>query len=241
LREMDTAGVDGVVIVPPSWEGDRNDLALEAARLHPDRFAIMGRLAIERPESRKLVPTWKSQPGMLGVRLTLTRDQHRAWLSDGTADWFWEAAEQYAIPVMVSVTGSVPKIAEVAARHPGLRLVIDHLGLAGSVRDAALGPALEPVLTLAPYANVAVKASALPCYVTESYPFRGLYPHIRRVVETFGPQRVFWGTDLTRLPCPYRQAITLFTEELDFLSAADKEWIMGRGIAEWLNWPLASA
>lgn len=25
------------------------------------------------------------------------------------------------------------------------------------------------------------------------------------------PQRVFWGMDLTPLPCPYRQALTLFT------------------------------
>ena len=32
LTEMDAAGVDRVVIVPPSWEGDRNDLALAAAR-----------------------------------------------------------------------------------------------------------------------------------------------------------------------------------------------------------------
>ena len=239
LREMDAAGVDRVVIVPPSWEGERNDLALDAARLHPDRFAIMGRLAIEKPESRELVSTWKSQAGMLGVRLTLTRAHHRAWLSDGSADWFWEAAEHYDIPVMVSATGSLPKIAEIAARHPGLHLVIDHLGLEGSVRDAALGPALEPVLRLAPHANVAVKASALPCYVTEAYPFPSLRPHIRRVVEAFGPQRVFWGTDLTRLPCPYRQAVNLFTETLDFLSATDKDWIMGRGIAEWLNWPLA--
>ena len=27
LAEMDKAGVDRVIIVPPSWEGDRNDLA----------------------------------------------------------------------------------------------------------------------------------------------------------------------------------------------------------------------
>jgi hypothetical protein len=33
----------------------------------------------------------------------------------------------------------------------------------------------------------------------------------------------------------------LFAEALDLLSAADKEWIIGRGIAEWLNWPLAKA
>jgi len=30
----------------------------------------------------------------------------------------------------------------------------------------------------------------------------------------------------------------LFTEELKFLSDTDKEWILGRGVAEWLNWPL---
>ena len=48
LFQMDLAGVRRIVIVPPSWEGDRNDLALEAARTYPDRFAVMGRLALER-------------------------------------------------------------------------------------------------------------------------------------------------------------------------------------------------
>src|SRR3990172_2083745 len=68
LREMNAAGVNRVVIVPPSWEGDYNDVGLEAARLHPDRFAVMGRLSIEKPDSRGLVEGWKRPPGMLGVR-----------------------------------------------------------------------------------------------------------------------------------------------------------------------------
>jgi len=237
---MDAAGVDRVVIVPPSWEGDRNDLALEAARLHPDRFAVMGRLPIEQPESRALVEKWREQPGMLGVRLTFHAPEQRPWLSDGTADWFWAAAEQVGIPVMVFVPGLVPKIGEIAARHPGLRLVLDHLALGLGVKNEGIGPALEPVLAVAQYPNVAVKASALPCYVTESYPYPGLHTHIRRVVDAFGPRRVFWGTDLTRLPCSYRQAVTFFTEELTFLSSEEKEWIMGRGVAEWLGWPLPS-
>jgi len=49
---------------------------------------------------------------------------------------------------------------------------------------------------------------------------------------------VFWGTDLSHLPCPYEQAVTMFTEELKDLSASDKDWVMGRGLAEWLDWPL---
>ena len=238
LREMDAAGVDRAVLVPPSWEGDRNDLALDAAQQHPDRFAVMGRLAIERPESREQLATWKAQPGMLGVRLTFHREPHRAWLTDGTADWFWPAAERAGIPVMVHAPGQMATIGAIAARHPDLRLVIDHLALRGDIKDSAIGPAIESVLALARYANVAVKASALPCYVTEPYPFPSLHPIIRRVVDAFGPQRVFWGTDLSRLPCPYRQAVTLFTEELDFLSPDDKAWIMGRGLAAWLPWPL---
>ena len=35
---MEEAGVDRVVIVPPSWVGDRNDYALEAVHRYPNRF-----------------------------------------------------------------------------------------------------------------------------------------------------------------------------------------------------------
>jgi predicted TIM-barrel fold metal-dependent hydrolase len=66
----------------------------------------------------------------------------------------------------------------------------------------ALGPALEPLLAAARHPNVAVKASALPCYSTEPYPLRNLHQYIRRVVDAYGRRRVFWGTDLTRLPLP---------------------------------------
>ena len=64
LTAMDEAGVDRAVLIPPSWEGDHNDLVLEAAQARPDRFAAMGRLAVEAPESRARVPGWKNQPGM---------------------------------------------------------------------------------------------------------------------------------------------------------------------------------
>src|SRR3954447_26450644 len=70
LPMMNQAGVDRVVIVPPSWEGDRNDYALESVQRYPDRFAIMGRINIEKPESASLLPRWKEQPGMKGIRVS---------------------------------------------------------------------------------------------------------------------------------------------------------------------------
>jgi L-fuconolactonase len=239
LREMDGAGVARCVLVPPTWEDDRNDTSLQAARLHPDRFAVMGRIKLTAPESRALMAAWKQQPHMLGIRMVFNRGQSADWLTDGTADWFWDAAERYDIPVMALAPNDVPKLGEVAERHPGLRLIVDHMGLNSVLRGKPLGPAVDTVIKLARLKNVAVKVSALPCYVDESYPFPSLYPFVQRVVDAFGPQRCFWGTDLSHLPCPYRQVVTLFTEEMKFLSSPDLEWIMGRGIAEWLNWPSA--
>jgi L-fuconolactonase len=238
---MDEAGVDRAIVIPPSWEGDRNDLVLEAARLHPDRFAAMGRLAISRPESRALVPEWKRQPGMLGIRLTFHHEDERRWLFDGTADWIWPAAERARVPIMLYVPGSVSAVEKIAGRHPGLRLVIDHLALGVHARGNLAFVELADVCRLARCPNVAVKASALPCHSTQPYPFRDLHPHIRRVYDAFGPKRMFWGTDWTRLPCPWREAVTLFTEELPWLTAEDKEWIMGRGVCEWLGWAIARA
>jgi len=53
---MDQAGVDRVVIVPPSWPGDRNDYALEAAKRYPNRFAVMGRIPLKNPQAAALLP-----------------------------------------------------------------------------------------------------------------------------------------------------------------------------------------
>ena len=239
LEEMAAAKVDRAILVPPSWEGYRNDYVLEAARLHPDRFAVMGKVPLNDPASKNKLATWLDQPGMLGFRISFRHSGTHSFLEDGTADWFWLDCERYDIPVMIFAPFSVGKIGEIAKRHPGLRVIVDHMGLNVQWKGKDLGAGVDVVLEFAPLANVAVKASCLPCYVNEAHPYPTLHSQIRRVVEAFGPQRVFWGTDLSQLPCSYRQAVTLFTEHLDFLSSENLEWIMGKGIARWLHWPLS--
>jgi predicted TIM-barrel fold metal-dependent hydrolase len=237
IRWMDEAGVDAAILVPPSLEGDRNDLSLAAAQTYPDRFAVMGRIAIDQPVPDKLA-TWKRQPGMLGVRLTFHRPDTRPQLTDGTADWFWPAAEAHDVPVMVHAPERLPQIGAIAQRHPKLRVIIDHMGFARETMDGEAAAAAERVAALVQYPNVFVKVSALPCYSTEAYPFRNLDAPLRRIIGAFGPKRSFWGSDLSRMleHCSYRQAVTHFTETPDFLSADDLDWIMGRGLKHCLGW-----
>jgi len=235
---MDEVGVDRAVIVPPSWPGDRNDYGIEAAKRYPNRFAVMGRIPLKNPESAALLPKWKEQPGLLGIRVTFLGPA-AAWLTDGTADWFWPAAEKAGLPVMFLTPGRTSEFARIAERHPQLTLIADHMGVGTDVVKAGkLLDAIDQTVLLAKYPNVSVKLSAAPNYSTEAYPFRDFAPHIRRLFDAYGPQRCYWGTDITNgfAKATYKQRITHFTEELTFLSEQDKDWIMGHAILARLGW-----
>ena len=241
LEEMDAAGVARAILVPPSWEGDRNDVVLAAARRYPERFAVMGRVSLEAPESRKeFLPLTRTE-GMLGLRFTFHTEDQQKLLTGGAADWLWPAAAAAGIPLMVHPPHSLHLIDAIAARYPNLRLVIDHLGLVRPKVDHDAFAHLPRLLALAKRPNIAVKASAVADYSSEAYPFPTLHTYLRQVFDAFGPKRIFWGSDISRARHPYRQMITLFTEELPWLSEDDKIWIMGRGLREWLNWPVSAS
>jgi predicted TIM-barrel fold metal-dependent hydrolase len=161
LTEMAAAGVDRVIIVPPSWEGDCNDLALDAAQAHPDRFAVMGRppLDVLKPGGRDphALDRWREQTGMLGIRVTTAGAGARQLFNDPEGDWLWQAAERAGLPAMVSVPGLVPAIGRLAERHPGMRFVIDHLALVRDAKDEAAFGDLADLLAVARHPNVAAK------------------------------------------------------------------------------------
>ena len=236
---MDEAGVDRVVIVPPSWPGDRNDYALEATRRYPKRFRIMGKLPLQDPKGAALLPKWREQPGMAGLRVIFNTPQTLPWLTDGSVDWLWAAAEKAELPIMCFAPPATAAFGRIAERHPGLALILDHMGTSSDMaKNNTVAQAIDATVSLAKYPNVSVKVSASPGLSREPYPWRDVAVHIKRVFDAYGPQRSYWGTDLTNTYAKgsYRQRITQFTEELPFLSESDKDWVMGRAIVERLKW-----
>ncbi len=235
---IDAAGVDRVVIVPPTLEGERVDYGQEAARRYPGRFATMGHIALDDPGEARRLPGWRDQPAVLGVRLNIAGPQ-AAWLTDGTTDWFWGAAEKANVPVMFLTSGQTALFGPIAERHGGLSLIIDHMGISSeTVRNKAIPEAVAASAALAKYQNVSVKLSSIPLFSSQPYPFRDMTDHIHRLFDAFGPQRCHWGTDVTNsfAKATYRERVTHFTETLDFLSEDDKDWVMGRSILARLRW-----
>jgi predicted TIM-barrel fold metal-dependent hydrolase len=236
---MDEAGVDAAVINPPPWDPGSTDMGFKAVQNYPGRFAIMGSVPLDQPESRGRLASWREQPGMLGLRYGFLSDRERRWLQDGTLDWLWAAAEEAGVPIAAMATDSLTELGQIAERHPGLRLTIDHLGGRGgltTLKDAAAMTHMPALLALAKFPNVAVKATGAPGYSSEAYPFPAMHIYLRQIYDAFGPRRMFWGTDISKMPCSWRQCVTMFTEELPWLSDQDRRLIMGDALCAWWGW-----
>ena len=242
IAMMDEGGVDAAVIHLVPWDPNCHAMAVDAVERYPGRFAMLGELPPREPQSKGSLASWLDQPGMLGLRYVLLNDPQRQWLHDGDLDWLWPAAEQAGVPIAVLATDSMDLLSGVAERHPGLRLTIDHLGGRGgmtTLKDHEAMTHMPDLLALAKHPNVAVKATGAPGYSAESYPFPVMQTYVRQIFDAFGPQRTFWGTDITKMPCSWRDCITMFTEELPWLSEDDKRLVMGDAVCAWWGWSRA--
>ena len=241
LAEMASAGVDGAVIHPPSSLGEAvNVYAVEAVRRHPDKFCILGHMDLESPDREHVIAHWRERTGMLGFRFTFNQPHQQAWWSDGSLDWFWTACEKADLRIGLLASGAnMAALAKIAGQHPGLKLHIDHIGRGGGgkgVADDAVFADLKNMLALAKFPNIAVKLSGAPSYSSQPYPYKNIHGYLHQIVEAFGPERCFWGTDITRMPCSYRQCVTMYTEEMPWLKGRDLELVMGEAVVNWLGW-----
>ena len=236
IAEMDQAGVDGAVLHPPGWDPGSNEIAIAAAGRYPDRFCILGWFPLDDPAQRRRIETWKQQPGMLGLRWSLTRDGQETWargrhdglaMAGGAGSRHAGRHHGLAVPAAVPEDRRATPAPETDGRSPGPRSIRPGRG---RVRDAGRSAAAARL------PNVAVKATGAPGYSEMAYPFRDIHDGLRRIYDAFGPDRFFRCTDLTRMPCSYRQCVTMFTEELPWLRGGDLDKVMGRGIADWLEW-----
>lgn len=269
---MDALGIKGVVIdeytfrdkdghMQPggydargSWIPHRpfSNLAFER---YPDRFRYLWRLDIQDPHITDLMGSLrKSQAGVAGLRLN-TGPKRVVWsdplFQNGGYAPYFELAEKHSLPVFLAIAPQAHTLAPYAKRFPGLKFIIDHIGLVSADErpDPNATPqerlrGLDRVAELAEFTNVSVKWAHIERLSTTPYPFNDVIAGLRRLVDVFGAQRVMWASDATEtarpdrspFPATWSQALH-HVSDTALLSAEEKSWVLGRTARSVLNWP----
>ena len=227
LTHTRPAGVARVVLIQMSYYGFDNSYMLDVMRRYKGMF---GGVAIikENTDSRARMMEL-AKLGVRGFRIYLAGKGASTNYLEGeamAAMWRCGADERLAICTLTNAQ-ELSAIDRMCDRFADTPVVIDHFARIGV--DKIRERDVNQLCALARHKNVSVKASAFSSLSRKKAPYLDLGPMIRRVVDAYGPQRVMWGTD-----CPYQvqkdhtygDSIDLIREQLDFLSASDKQWIL---------------
>lgn len=240
VAAMRDAGVTAAVIVTSAVYGYDNSYSFDAVTAFPDKFAVIARIDPDPTGLDERLEALRHQPGFRGVRISLTNDLLRQRWRAGEYLPLLQAVEAADVPLCIFPAGLLAELPKVVARHSGLRFVIDHLGLGAPPEIPATEPPfaeLPLLLALSKFRNVAVKLTAVPALSKEAYPFRDVWPHVRGVIDAFGPDRIMWGSDFTRTRSlhSYRDAVR-YLDQIG-LSPSEKELVFGATLRAYLRWP----
>ncbi len=106
----------------------------------------------------------------------------------------------------------LPNLRRVLARHPGLRVVIDH-GAKPEIAAGRLDPWGAEMRMLARETTVWVKLSGLVTEAGPDWSVDRLRPHVDHLLDHFGPNRLIFGSDWP--------VVTLVASYAEWLAATD--------------------
>ena len=245
VAAMDAVAVDGAVLVSPfSMYRYDASYAIAVHAAHPSRFRLVKPVDTTDPGVADTIANWASTNGTVGIRIML-RDEVSADPGDPGINLALAAAARHSLPVNLMCWGRLEQAAQLAARNPNTRLVIDHLGLQQPFEPP---PPSEPfadlpkVLALAAHDNIAVKISGACTLSREPFPYNDIWDPLGRIFDAFGFDRCMWGTDWTRAVglLTYEQGVEAF-RVTNRLSDSDRAVLMGESLQRIYNWSPAQA
>ena len=240
IAAMDAVGVDAAVLVS-AFTMYRYDAsyAMEVHAAHPGRFALIKPVDPTDPGVAETIADWAKTKGAVGIRIMMRGDVATDPADPGL-NRVLAAAGRHSLPVNLLAYGRLEQVAQMAARNPDTRIVIDHVGLQQPFEPPA--PAepfadLPAVLALAAQRNVVIKITGACTLSHQPFPYKDIWDPLARIFDAYGLDRCLWGTDWTRAVglLSYEQGVQAF-RVTDRLSDSDRATLMGGTLQRVYNW-----
>jgi predicted TIM-barrel fold metal-dependent hydrolase len=243
FKHTKPAGVDRINLIQMSYyyprdlsskivNGFDNKYMLDMMALYPDVFVGTAVIDPHADAPDKLMSELaKKKVRAFRIHPSLSKQPPEKWLLPAGYEKMFAAGAKnnQAMSCLIS-PDALPELDRMCRKHPDTPVIIDHLcriGLKGTIDDKEV----DALCAMAKHEQVLVKIGAFYALGKKQAPYTDLGPLIQKVVKAFGAKRCMWESD-----CPfqvsdghkYQDSIDLVRKRLDFLSAEDREWLLGK-------------
>jgi L-fuconolactonase len=195
--ELARTGVSASVVVQAAATEAETRFLLDLARGHSSIAAVVGWVEFEAPDVRERMRRLMRDGGgkLRGLRPMVQDIADPDWLARPTLDAAFEALIEFDLTFDALIC---PRhfgvLRQRLRRHPQLKSVLDHCGkpdiAAGGYPDWA-----EQIAALAQETPAFCKLSGLLTQAEAGADADELAPYVAQVLESFGANRVMWGSD----------------------------------------------
>jgi predicted TIM-barrel fold metal-dependent hydrolase len=234
LALMKQNGIARTVIIQVIHYRYDNSYLAAVLRQYTQYFLGVCRVDPLDPAAPDHLTHWSEQQGFRGVRLSPAADAAGDWIRGPLMEPLWKRCDSLKVPMtLLAPISRIPDCQKLIDKFPDLTVVIDHMA------DCPVDhpEELEKLIALVRYPKVFVKISHTWSLSKQSYPWTDSQALIKRLYDKFGPQRLMWATDwpIAKDIASYPQRLTVVRDEMKFLNAEDKSWVLSKTIER--VWP----
>jgi L-fuconolactonase len=227
---LDACGVSRIVVVQAAETLAESLYTIGMAAATPWIAGVVGWIDLQSPSLREEIAALCRTGLLRGFRPVRDDNRSIAWMLDArnAAGLHAIAHAGLVLDVLLQNSDELPLVTHLAARHPELKMVLDHCGKP-DVAGKRFQPWADDLASLARHRHVTCKLSGLLNRLGRGDDVAELEPYAAHVLRCFGPSRTLWASDWPPLLLAgdYSQWWKVTTQLLAALDEADRAAVLG--------------
>lgn len=187
--------IDATILVQAAPTLAETEYLLTLAEHYEQVAGVVGWVDFASPEAVADIQRLARHPKLLGLRPMLQDIADTDWMLGAALHPAYEALIEAGLVFDALVTPRhLPGLLQLLQRYPTMRVVIDHAAKP-QIRDAAFQPWAEQMAQLAAETQAYCKLSGLVTEASAQWTVSDLQPYVNVLLNTFGSERLLWGSD----------------------------------------------
>jgi L-fuconolactonase len=230
---LDSQQIAATVLVQAAPTVAETRFMLSLADTHSFIKGVVGWVDFEQPDAPQQISGLAKHPALVGLRPMIQDIADPDWMLQPDLTPAFQALNAQGLTFdALTLPAHLPNLIRLLGRHPDMRVVINH-GSKPLIRDSLMAPWADHMAVLARDTQAYCKLSGLVTEANADWSTEDLKPYVDHLLNTFGPDRLIWGSDwpVCLLASSYEHWVKTTNTLLSGLSAKERDAVLGGNAA----------